>query len=102
MIYAKVHNTPEGQIIAMCDSELLGKAYKQDKVELDLERYSDFYRGDEIDDKEAEKIVINHDFYTANVVGKKSVQIFINKGLASKADIRKINGIPFIQIFKMV
>jgi hypothetical protein len=101
MIYFKGHETDKGTIIAMCDEELLGRVLKEGKRELDLEKYSGFYNEELITEQEA-KSRIKDDLYTANVVGKRSVQIFIEKGLAQKSDVMTIQKVPFIQIFKMV
>ena len=75
MIYFKGHETDKGTIIAMCDEELLGRVLKEGKRELDLEKYSGFYNEELITEQEA-KSRIKDDLYTANVVGKRSVQIF--------------------------
>jgi uncharacterized protein len=103
MIYFKIHNTPEGDIIAMCDSELLGRVFKEGKLELDLEKYSDFYKGDLLEDDEApEYIKKGMPFYTANIVGKRSVDIFLKKGLLSRKEIRKVMSVPYVHLYTMV
>lgn len=103
MIYFKVHNTPEGDIIAMCDSELLGKIFKQGKLELDLETYSDFYKGDLVEDDEASEYVKKGmPFYTANIVGTRSVGIFMKKGLLSRKDIRKVKSVPYVHLYTVM
>lgn len=102
MIYIKVHVTPEGEIIAMCDSELLGKAYREGETELDLRRYASFYKGDLVSERVAESTPAINDFYTANVVGKRSVGIFIKKGMASESEVMKIKEIPYIHIFRII
>ncbi|HUB92836.1 MAG TPA: DUF424 family protein [Candidatus Saccharimonadales bacterium] len=102
MIYIKVHTTPEGEIIAMCDSELLGKVYKEARLELDLLQYASFYKGDLIEEKAAESTPAINDFYTANIVGKRSVGIFVKKGIASESEIKTIKGVPYIHLYKLV
>ncbi len=102
MIYIRIHTTPEGKIVAMCDSELLGKIYREEKRELDLSSYSGFYRGDLIDEKEAEATIPISDFYTANAVGERSVGIFVKKGLASASEAHKVDGIPYLQLFRVL
>ena len=43
---AKVHRTKDGRLIlALCDSELLGKVFVEGDVKLDLT--TDFYQGEE-------------------------------------------------------
>jgi hypothetical protein len=101
MIYLKIHVTPEGEIIAMCDEELLGNVYRAGKVELDLATYAGFYKGDLVAEKAAESIAIINEFYTANIVGKRAVSIFLKRGLATKDDIRTVDGVHYLQLFKL-
>lgn len=101
MIYLKVHNTPEGDIVAMCDRELIGKVYKEAKFELDLEKYSDFYKGSLMDDKDAETVPELSSFYTANIVGKRSVGIFLKKGIVSEGDVKKVKNVPYVHVYRV-
>ncbi len=102
MIYIKIHTTPEGKIVAMCDSELLGKIYVEGKRELDLSSYSGFYRGELADEKEVESTLPVSDFYTANIVGERSVGIFVKRGLASPSQAHKVKGVPYLQLFRVL
>lgn len=102
MIYLKVHITPEGEIIAMCDSELLGKAYAEGKTELNLSRYAEFYKGDLVTEEEAGSTHAINEFYTANIVGTRSVGIFIEKGIAAKEDLKRVGGVPYLHLFRIV
>ncbi len=100
MIYIKVHPTEEGEIIAMCDSELLGKVYTEGKQELDLSTYSGFYKGELVSEEAAAATPALGIFYTANIVGKRSVEILIKKGLAKKSDLKKVRGVPYLHLFR--
>ena len=102
MIYIKLHETDKGAIVAMCDKELLGKVFSEGKREIDLDRYADFYKGDLVGAEAAEKMVSKESIYTANIVGKESVRICIDKGLASEGDVAVIAGVPCLHIYKMV
>ena len=102
MIYVKIHDTPQGEMVAMCDSELLGKAYSEANAEIDLRKYSDFYKGELVEEKAAEPVAEKKDFYTANIVGERSVGLFIKSGVASKSDVKKVSGIPYLHIYRAV
>ncbi len=102
MIYIRFHETEKGAIIAMCDKDLLGRELKEGKRELDLKRYSDFYKGELVDKKAAERMISDESIYTANIVGRESVDICIAKGLASESDIATIAGVPYLHIYRMV
>ena len=102
MIYIRIHDTPQGEMVAMCDSELLGNVYSESNVEIDLQKYSDFYKGELVEEKEAEPLAGRKDFYTANIVGERSVSLFIKSGVASKSEVRKIRGIPYLHIYRAI
>ncbi len=100
-IYVKIHNTPEGSIIAMCDGELIGSRHSEGKMELDLESYANFYIGDLVGPEEAGTLIHEIDFYTANIVGEISVGIFIGKKMAEASEIRRVGKVPCLHLFKM-
>ena len=101
MIYLRLHETDRGAIVAMCDKELLGKVFSEGKHEIDLRKYADFYKGDLLDRNAAEKMISKDSIYTANVVGKESVSICVDKGLASEGDIAMISGVPYLHIYRI-
>jgi uncharacterized protein len=100
-VYLKIHLSEKGAMVAMCDEELIGKRLTEGKKELDLDRYADFYRGDLIDEKEAMKEVASETIYTANIVGKRSVALFVAGGFVTDADVMRIAKIPYVQLFKV-
>ncbi|MEM3781520.1 MAG: DUF424 family protein [Candidatus Micrarchaeaceae archaeon] len=101
MIYLKRHHSENGFILALCDEELIGKRYEDGKRQLDLETYSGFYKGERLDEKSAEEEVSKEKFYSANIVGKRSISIFVKHGLLDKSGISEICGIPYAQIFSI-
>ncbi len=101
MMYIRAHNTPHGDIVAVCDKDLLGKRLAEGKLQLDLEKYRDFYNGSLRSEADAKKEIAKFHIYTANVVGKESVKVFIELGLATKEDVRMVQGVPFLHTYKM-
>lgn len=89
----KIHKSYR-DIIAVCDSELLGKKFEQGKKFLEL---TDFYNGKGI--SEQELVALLKDFAsedaTFNIVGKKSVQAAIKAGIINSAGVKKVQDIPF-------
>ena len=100
-VYLKIHDTPEGSIVAMCDRELIGSRHSEGKMELDLETYAEFYKGDLLSPGEAESLLYPSDFYTANAVGKISVGILVGMKMAETSDIKKIGKVPCLYLFRM-
>lgn len=101
-VYLKIHDTPEGSIIAMCDSELIGSKHSEGKMELDLETYAGFYKGDLLGPGEVESMLYPSDFYTVNAVGEISVGILIEMKMADASDIKKIGKVPCLNLFRML
>jgi len=93
----KIHRTYR-DIVAICDTELLGKYFDEGKFQLDIKE--SFYRGEEVNEKELLNIIrdmIREDAIF-NIVGEKSIKCIINAGIISKEATRKIAGIPFTLI----
>jgi hypothetical protein len=101
MIFVKKHASEQGSIIAMCDKELLGRVLKEGKVYLDLEKYADFYKGALLSEEEASGVLEGEEIYSANIIGERSVAIMINKGVVDKKEVKKVEKVPFVQVFKM-
>ena len=102
MLYVKVYSTEHGSVVAMCDNELIGNIYVEGKMELNLKDYAEFYKGELVDESEAEDGVKGELIYSANVIGERSVGIFLKNGIAGEENIRRISGIPFIQIYNLI
>jgi len=86
-------------VVAICDAELLGKTFEQDKFQLNIKE--NFYKGAEnnqpVSEEQALKILKNMkaEDATFNIVGKKSIQTAIQAGVIDENSILKIQGIPF-------
>ena len=44
-------------VVALCDSELLGKKFEEGDFQLDIKE--SFYKGDEVSEEEASKIILS-------------------------------------------
>jgi len=95
MIYIKIHESYRN-VVALCDSELLGKRFEEGIRQLHLKE--NFYKGLEITKEEAiEKIKEQMlEDSTFNIVGKEAINSAIEAELTKKEDIDKIQSIPFI------
>lgn len=104
MLYIKKHETDRGNIVALCDQEHIGKVYRdaESGIVLDLERYADFYRGELMEYAAARKAFNPEDLYSANVVGEESVKLMLEAGVAVSDEVRTVQGVPFVQIYKIV
>ena len=86
-------------IVAICDSELLGKYFEEDKFQLDVKE--SFFKGEEKTEQETIEIIqdMKREDATFNIVGEKSTNTAIKAGLISKESIKTIQGIPFSMVF---
>lgn len=85
-------------IIAICDSELLGKRFEQGKFQLDVKE--SFFKGDETNEEKVIEIMKNMVSEDAifNIIGEESVNTALKAGIIEKQGIGKIQGIPFALI----
>ncbi len=85
-------------IVAICDSDLLGKKFEEGQFQLDVKE--GFYKGEETDAEGVSEIIFKmaHEDATFNIVGKKSIEIATKVGIITKKGIRRIQGIPFAMV----
>lgn len=99
MLYMKVHSHEHSTIVALCDENLLGKILKDEKRQLDLKAYANFYNGELVHEKQAMVALRHAD--SVNLVGKESIGIGKKLGLLHAGDVILIAGIPHAQIYKI-
>ena len=82
-------------IVAICDSELLGKKFEENKFQLNIKE--SFYKGEEKDKEEVLEIIkdMSKEDATFNIVGKEAVNTALEAGIITKQGIKEIQGIPF-------
>ena len=82
-------------VVAVCDSELLGKRFEEGKFQLDVKE--SFYKGEEVDEERAIQIKkrMSGEDATFNIVGKNSIDIALKAGIIIEEGIGEIQGVPF-------
>ena len=90
VLIVKMHNSPNGMIIAVCDPDILGKKFEEGDLQLDLA--SRFYRGEEKTKEETAKLF--KACYQANLVGEKAVALGIKEGIIDESHVIKVDGVP--------
>ncbi len=85
-------------IVAICDSDILGKKFEEGKFQLDVRE--NFYKGEEITEEKLIHLMKNYlkEDATFNIVGKEAVETCLKAGIISKEGIKKIQGIPFAMV----
>ncbi len=92
MFYYKIHKTNFGNLIAICDKDLLGKTLKNKDIDFFVNPR--FYGKEEIDEKVLELI---KDVNDGNVVGNNIVDLLLKNKIISKKSIIKIGKIKHAQ-----
>lgn len=98
-MYLKVHNTPTGKIIAVCDKELIGKVLDDGTIFMDLDKNRSFYVG-----KIASKDEIKRElesFSSINFVGKNAIDLLLGMNLVEKDSVEKVSNVPFVQVYDL-
>jgi hypothetical protein len=91
----KVHKSHDGKaVIALCDSNLVGKKFEQDNLQLDLT--SEFYQGEEKSKEEILELLKQP--CHVNAVGKESINFLKEKGLVNEENIITIANIPHVEV----
>lgn len=101
MIYIKIHSTDNGNMIGMCDSSLIDKVLTEGDVEINIKDYADFYKGELVDSKKAVSMLDPKRVYTANIIGKESVEAAIKAEIILKESVRKVKKTPYANAFKI-
>jgi hypothetical protein len=96
-MFIKIHKSCR-TVVALCDSELLGKKFDEGKRQLDVRET--FYKGDKVNEEQAVNIlrIQAMEDATYNIVGKKSIDAALKAGIITKKGIAKIKDIPFALI----
>lgn len=89
----KIHEAYR-KIIAICDSELLGKKFEQDNLQLDVKE--GFFGGKEMKESEIVEVIEEgkKDDACFNIIGKESIAIATKVGIISENSVITIQDIP--------
>ena len=90
----KIHKAYR-QVVAICDSEILGKTFEQGKAILDVRE--SFYNGEEKTEQEITEIMrdLAREDATFNITGKQAVKAAVKAGIIAEEGIKHIQGIPY-------
>lgn len=94
MYFFKIHRTYR-DIVAICDSDLIGKRFEEGKFQLDVKE--DFFKGEEVSEEKIIEIITDMSMEDAifNIIGKNSTNAALKAELITEEGIKEISGIPF-------
>ncbi len=93
LIRVKKYRSGREQLLAGCDTDLLGRKLSEGKLRLEVSK--DFYDGFEA--TEAELEVHLRTCTIANLVGERTVSLAIKLGYVAKENVIRIEGVPHAQ-----
>ncbi len=103
MIYIKKHISENGSVVAMCDESLIDKVLSEGEIVLDIKSYNAFYKGELVKKEKARDIIKDADsVYSANLVGKESVDVGLEAGIISKENIFTVKKIPYAHAYRLI
>ena len=96
----KIHgkDTPR-EIIAACDSEIVGKTLKDEKKEIEFNVSEYFYGNEKLEWEEIYKHIENGK--NVNLVGNSIIELAIKNGLVDPKNVIEIDGIKHAQIYSI-
>lgn len=94
-MYLKIHRTPEGEVVAVCDDDLLDTTLRDGDLCVSIG--GDFYGTTHATAEEVRAAL--RDAANANLLGKESVGIAVEMGLISEKSCMTIGGVPHALIF---
>ncbi len=96
-VYVKLSKVGRNVLLAICDSEILGKTLREGKIVFKVKE--EFYNGGRVSIEEAVEMIENSTI--VNMVGKCCVEKAIKKGYVHPEAVLNIEGVPHAQIVKL-
>lgn len=93
-MFFKIHKSYR-DVVAICDSELIGKRFEEGRFQLDVKE--NFYKGEEADENQVIRMIerMSREDATFNLVGNEAVNAAIKAGIIDKEEIGEIKGVKF-------
>jgi len=98
MLYStKVISASGNLLLNICDPELVDKTLHDGKIRIKIN--PNYYAEKDVDEHEAKNLLKK--CTSINMVGEKTISLATRMGIGSEKSIRRIEGIPFLIVFKM-
>ena len=93
----KVISASGNLMLNICDPELVGKTLHDGNTKIKIN--SNYYAQRDVDEHEAKNLLTKCN--SINMVGEKTISLATSLGLGSEKSVRRIEGVPFLILFKM-
>ena len=84
-------------MLNICDPELVNKTVHDGNTKIKIN--PNYYAERDVDEHEAKNLL--EKCTSINMVGEKTISLATSLGIGSEKSIRRIQGIPFLIVFKM-
>ncbi|TLX83835.1 MAG: DUF424 domain-containing protein [Thaumarchaeota archaeon] len=92
----RIVNYQHSRMLNICDSNLVGKILKESELTLNINR--SYFAERVVEENEAEDLLRKSS--VINMVGKETIALSLKIGIGSSKGVKKIDGIPFLLVFK--
>ncbi|MFA4955846.1 MAG: DUF424 family protein [Candidatus Methanoperedens sp.] len=96
-MFMKKYDTDGKVIVAVCDSDIIGKKFKEGNLVLKLEE--SFYKGCEASENEIKDALACASI--ANIAGKRSIACAVGNGFIDQDTVIYVDGIPHAQMVQI-
>jgi len=93
----KVISASGNLMLNICDPDLVDKTFQDGKTKIKIN--PNYYAERDVDEREAKNLLEKCN--SINMVGEKTISLATSLGIGSEKSIRRIDGIPFLLVFKM-
>lgn len=93
----KVVSASGNLMLNICDHELVDKTLHDGETKIKIN--PNYYAERDVDEHEAKNLLTKCN--SINMVGEKTISLATSLGIGSEKSIRRIEGIPFLIVFKM-
>jgi len=95
-IYVKKYNFGADIMVAVCDTELIGKSFEGGGLLLKISE--SFYKGKESTEREVVDSLKHATI--ANLVGERAIKCALDNDFIEEANVISVNGVPHAQMVK--
>ncbi|MGB2728452.1 MAG: DUF424 family protein [Halobacteriota archaeon] len=95
-IYVKKYNFGADIMVAVCDTELIGKSFEGDGLLLKISE--SFYKGEEATEREVVDSLKHANI--ANLVGERAIKCALDNDFIEEANVISVDGVPHAQMVK--
>jgi hypothetical protein len=100
MFTMKIHGKDTGrEIIAACDSEIVGKTLKDEKNEIEFNVSEYFYGNEKFEWDQISSYISNGK--NVNLIGNTIVELAIKNGIVDDKSVVEIDGVKHAQIYSI-